>query len=60
MVVIPWALVDQVLDFCVERLELEAWIKARLQQQPQSPGRFYPINEDVKREFAQWKKQRGQ
>ena len=60
VVVIPWALVDQVLDFCVERLELEARIKARLLQQPQSPGRFYPINEDVKREFAQWKKQRGQ
>jgi len=57
VVVVPRAMVDQVLEFCAERAELEAWIKDQLTRQPQSPGRFYPINEDVKREFAAWKKQ---
>lgn len=57
VVVIPRAMVDQVLDFCAERAELETWIKDQLARHPQSPGRFYPINEEVKREFAAWKKQ---
>ena len=56
VVVVPRSMVDQVLEFCAERGELEAWIKSELQRDPQSPGRFYPINEDVKREFATWKK----
>jgi regulator of RNase E activity RraA len=58
VVVVPRPMVDQVLEFCAERAELEAYIKDQLKKHPQSPGRFYPINDDIKREFAAWKKQR--
>lgn len=56
VVVIPRHLVDQVLQGAGERLELEQYIKNQLRQSPQSPGRFYPINEQVRREFEQWKR----
>lgn len=56
VVVIPRNLVDHVLDFCAERGEMESWIKEQLKSNPQSPGRFYPINDEIKREFAAWKK----
>jgi regulator of RNase E activity RraA len=58
VVVIPSALVEQVIRIATERLELEAWIKEQLKLHPQSPGRFYPINEDVKREFEAWKQRK--
>ena len=58
VVVVPHQMVDQVLDFAAERLELEAYIKQQLKNHPQSPGRFYPINDDVQREFAEWKKRK--
>lgn len=56
VVVIPSGLVDQVLTSAAERAELELYIKDQLRQNPQSPGRFYPINDDVRRDFANWKK----
>jgi regulator of RNase E activity RraA len=58
VVVVPRALVDKVIDCCAERLELEAYIKQQLKDHPQSPGRFYPINDDVKREFLAWKQRK--
>jgi regulator of RNase E activity RraA len=60
VVVVPQSLVEKVLAFCVERDELEGWIKEELKNHPQSPGRFYPINDEVKREFAEWKKRKQQ
>jgi regulator of RNase E activity RraA len=60
VVVVPQSMVEKVLTFCGEREQLETWIKDELARTPQSPGRFYPINEDVKREFEQWKKRRPQ
>jgi regulator of RNase E activity RraA len=58
VVVVPQSMVEKVLTFCAERDELEAWIKDQLKKNPQSPGKFYPINDDVKREFAEWKKRK--
>ena len=58
VVVIPPGMVDQVIRIATDRLELEAWIKEQLKQHPQSPGRFYPINDDVKREFEAWKRRK--
>ena len=60
VVVVPQSLVDNVVSFCVDRAELETYIKDQLKQHPQSPGKLYPINEDVKREFAEWKKRKQQ
>jgi hypothetical protein len=46
-------MVEKVLAFCTEREELENWIKGRAAASPASrPGGSIPINEDVKREFA--------
>lgn len=58
VIVIPQQMIDDVLRICGERQELEIYILEKLQQTPQSPGHFYPINDDVKREFESWKQQR--
>lgn len=58
VVVIPRSLVDKVLETAGERAELELYIKEQLRETPQSPGRFYPINEQVRQEFLEWKRRR--
>jgi regulator of RNase E activity RraA len=55
VVVIPRSMLDKVLETAAERVELEAYIKEQLRQTPQSPGRFYPITEQIRQEFLQWK-----
>lgn len=45
VVVVPRAVVDQVIDIAQEREEVEEIIKAQLEVERCSPGKYYPFNE---------------
>ena len=53
VVVVPRAVVDQVLDIAKEREEVEAVVKAQLEVERCSPGKYYPFNEQTWRLYRE-------
>jgi regulator of RNase E activity RraA len=45
VVVVPWAAADEVIEIAHEREEVEEVIKAQLEVERCSPGKYYPFND---------------
>jgi regulator of RNase E activity RraA len=56
-VLIPAALLDEVVDAAVEQERLEAWIMQEVQAGAELPG-LYPPNEANRARYEAWKRQR--
>ena len=54
VVVVPAAMADRVLEIAAEREEVEQVIKTELRKNPGSPGKYYPFNEEGRREYEEW------
>ncbi|HEY7142422.1 MAG TPA: hypothetical protein VIE44_20185 [Methylomirabilota bacterium] len=59
VVVVPAALVDEVIRVATERKAVERVIKKELERRPGSPGRYYPFNEATWKLYEEYK-QRGE
>jgi len=57
-VVIPAALVDDILELAPEQERLESWIMREINQGAALPG-LYPANAENKARYEEWKKQSG-
>lgn len=57
-VLIPAAMLDEILAASVEQERLEAWIMSEVEQGAKLPG-LYPPNEENKAKYAAWVKARG-
>ncbi len=57
-VVIPAALVDEILDDATEQERLEGWIMQEVNKGAALPG-LYPANAENKARYEEWKKQQG-
>jgi len=57
VIVIPAALVGEVIAEAVEQERAEAWIMGEVERGAALPG-LYPMNEETKARYAVWKKQR--
>ncbi|MBX3588192.1 MAG: ribonuclease activity regulator RraA [Ramlibacter sp.] len=57
-VLIPAALLDEVMAAAVEQERLEGWIMAQVDQGVALPG-LYPPNEDNKAKYEAWKREAG-
>jgi regulator of RNase E activity RraA len=57
-VVIPAALIDEILELAPEQERLESWIMQEVNQGAALPG-LYPANVENKARYEKWKKQAG-
>lgn len=57
-VVIPAALIDEILELAPEQERLESWIMQQVNQGAALPG-LYPANAENKARYEEWKKQSG-
>jgi hypothetical protein len=47
---------EKVVEIGKEREKIETVIKMELEKTPQSPGRYYPFNDETERLFMTYKK----
>ena len=59
VVVIPREVAADIAKQAIEYDELEEWIRARLDAEGLSPGKYYPPDEKTTVEFRKWKAQQG-
>ena len=53
---LPVAMVDTVIETAREREAVEDVIKAELERNPQSPGRYYPFNDETWKLYEEYKR----
>jgi len=56
VVVLPKIIANEVLSISNEREEIEKAIKIELQNNPDSPGKYYPFNDDTYKLYEEFKK----
>ena len=56
VVVLPKIIANEVLSISLEREEIEKTIKIELQNNPDSPGKYYPFNDDTYKLYEEFKK----
>ncbi len=54
--VVPVSMVDTVIETAREREAVEKVIKAELERNPQSPGRYYPFNDETWKLYEEYKR----
>ena len=57
-VLIPAALLDEVIDASIEQERLEGWIMQQVEAGIELPG-LYPPNDATKARYEAWKRERG-
>lgn len=55
VVVVPASMAEEVLRVAAEREETELIVKAELERNPGSPGRYYPFNEETQRLIEEYR-----
>ena len=56
VVVVPASMVETVIKVAAEREKVELVVKAELEKNPQSPGRYYPFNDETWALYEEYKK----
>ena len=56
VVVLPKIIANEVLSIALEREEIEKTIKIQLEKNPDSPGKYYPFNDDTYKLYEEFKK----
>lgn len=56
VVVLPKSIANEVLSISNEREEIEKAIKSELHNNPDSPGKYYPFNDDTYKLYEEFKK----
>jgi len=56
VVCVPSSMAEKVVEIGTEREKIETVIKMELEKTPQSPGRYYPFNDETERLFMTYKK----
>ncbi|GIS65551.1 MAG: hypothetical protein CM1200mP3_17990 [Chloroflexota bacterium] len=53
IVVVPEKLIEEVIDWVEEHEAVEEWIKAKIEKEDVSPGKYYPITTQTIEDFHQ-------
>ena len=59
VVVFPKNLVNEIVSIAEEREDIEIMIKDELTKNPESPGKYYPFNDDTYKLYEELKKQKS-
>jgi len=60
VVVVPSGRAEEVIDWIEEQEEAEQWVIDLIDKEQVPPGVYYPISEETKERFREWKRTNGE
>jgi hypothetical protein len=60
VVVVPSSRAEEVIGWIEEQEEAEQWVIDLIDREQVPPGVYYPISEETKKRFREWKKSGGE